>query len=183
MPLSQLDPVAALVVIDLQKGIVNLPFAGPKGDVVNNAGRLTEAFRNRQLPVVLVNVAGRAPGRTDAAAPKLPISPDFADLIPELNHQPDDYRVTKKHPGAFLGTQLDDFLKKKGVTQVFIIGIATSIGVEATARSAYDLGYNVVLVTDAMSDMSAEAHEHSVQKVFPRIAETADTESVLALLR
>ena len=59
MPLTVLDPTPALVVIDLQKGIVSRPIA----DVVPNAAALAKAFRGHGLPVVLVNVTGRAPGR------------------------------------------------------------------------------------------------------------------------
>ena len=61
-------------------------------------------------------------------------------------------------------------------------GIATSAGVESTARSAYDLGYNVVLVTDAMTDRDAEVHRLSVEKVFPRLGKTDTTARVLQLL-
>lgn len=181
MPVSQIDASAALIVIDLQKGIVRLPTAEPAGDIVSRAAELSAAFRARNLPVILVNVAGRAPGRTDASAPKVAFPPDWTELVSELNQQPGDHLVTKQRPGAFLGTDLDEFLRGKNVTQVFIVGIATSIGVEATARSAYDLGYNVSLITDAMTDMSAEAHRHSVEKVFPRIGETDLTENVLKL--
>jgi len=60
--------------------------------------------------------------------------------------------------------------------------VATSIGVESTARSAYDLGYNIVLVLDAMTDRSAEAHQFSVEKIFPRLGETTTTEEVLKQL-
>jgi len=54
--------------------------------------------------------------------------------------------------------------------------------VESTARSAYDLGYNVVLVTDAITDRDADAHRHSVEKIFPRLGETDTTAKVLQLL-
>ena len=72
---------------------------------------------------------------------------------------------------------------QRGVTQVVLTGVATSAGVESTARSAYDLGYNVTLVVDAMTDRDADAHRHSVEKIFPRLGETATTDDVLKLLR
>lgn len=182
MPLTKLDEVAALVVIDLQKGIVGLPTVHPASEIVGRAARLTHAFRERGLPVVLVNVAGRAPGRTDAGAPTFSRPPDWAELVPELDVQPGDYLVTKQRVGAFLGTELDDYLRQRGVTQIFLAGISTSAGVESTMRSAYDLGYNVVLVADAMTDRDAEAHRHSVEKVFPRMGEVETTEGVLNAL-
>jgi nicotinamidase-related amidase len=68
------------------------------------------------------------------------------------------------------------------VTQVVLAGVATSSGVEATARNAYDHGYNVTLVVDAMTDLSADAHRHSVEAIFPRLGETATTEDVIRSL-
>jgi nicotinamidase-related amidase len=55
--------------------------------------------------------------------------------------------------------------------------------VESTARSPYDHGYNVVLVVDAMTDRDAEAHRHSVEKIFPRLGERGTTENVLKMLK
>jgi nicotinamidase-related amidase len=102
--------------------------------------------------------------------------------VPELGREAEDHVVTKQRWGAFLGTDLDGYLRGRGVTQVVLAGISTSAGVESTARGAYDLGYNVVLVTDAMTDRNAEAHRHSVETVFPRLGETATTAEVLARL-
>ena len=182
MPLTQLDTNAALIVIDMQKGIVSLPSAHPIGEVAGRVARLAQAFRQRKLPVVLVNVTKRAPGRTDAGSPNFPFSADWTELIGELDQQPEDYVLSKQRPGAFIGTELDKHLRERGVTQVFVTGVATSIGVESTARSAYDYGYNVVLVTDAMTDRDAESHRHSVEKVFPRLGETEITDRVLKML-
>ncbi|HEX4321626.1 MAG TPA: isochorismatase family protein [Acidobacteriaceae bacterium] len=183
MPLTQIDTVAALVVIDLQKGIVGLPTVHPTSEIVSRSAELARAFRKRGLPVVLVNVSGRAPGRTDAGAPNFSFPPDWTELVPELEQKPDDYLVTKQRVGAFLGTSLNDHLRQCGVTQVFLTGVATSVGVEATARSAYDLGYNVVLVVDAMTDRDADTHRHSVEKIFPKLGETETTENVLQKLQ
>lgn len=182
MPLTTLDADAALIVIDLQKGVVGLPTVHPTAEIVDRAARLARAFRKRGLPVVLVNVTGRAPGRTDAGSAKFSLPPDWSELVPELEQHPHDHLVTKQRWGAFIGTSLDDYLRQRGVTQVFIIGVSTSVGVESTARSAYDHGYNVVLVVDAMTDRDADAHRRSVEKIFPRLGETDTTNNVLKLL-
>ena len=182
MPVTTLDPKTALVVIDLQKGILSFPTAHPSGPVVEQAGRLARAFRHKGLPVVLVNVAGGAPGRTDAGPMKFTPPPDWLEIVPELAPHPSDIRVTKKQWGAFYGTALDLELRRRGVTQIVLCGIATSIGVESTARDAYEHGYNVALVVDAMTDLSVEAHENSVMRIFPRLGETAKTVELLALL-
>jgi nicotinamidase-related amidase len=182
MPLTKLDTTAALIVIDLQKGIVGMPTVHPAAEIVGRSARLARAFRERGLPVVLVNVSGRAPGRTDAGAPKFAFPPDFAELVPELEHQPGDILITKQRVGAFIGTSINDSLRQRGVTQVFMTGVATGSGVESTARSAYDFGYNVVFVTDAMTDRDAETHRHCVEKAFPKLGETAMTDDVLKML-
>jgi nicotinamidase-related amidase len=159
------------------------PFT-PTTEIVARSAKLARAFRQRGLPVVLVNVTGAAPGRTDVGPRNLSSLPaDWAELVPELEQHPDDYVVTKQRIGAFIGTSLDQTLRKRGVTQIFVTGIATSFGVESTARSAYDYGYNVVIVVDAVTDRDADAHRHCVEKIFPRISETDTTESVLELLK
>jgi nicotinamidase-related amidase len=183
MPITQLDPVAALIVIDLQKGIVSLPDAHSATDIVARSAQLAEAFRNRSLSVVLVNVIDAPSGRTDAGPRNFAFPPDWADLVPELNPQPTDILISKQCTGAFTGTTLHQQLQSLGVTQVFLTGISTTVGVESTARHARDLGYNVVLVTDAMTDRDPENHRHSVEKIFPRFGETGTTADVLKLLQ
>ncbi len=182
MPLSQIDPVSALVVIDMQKGIVARPAAHAIAGIIANTAALAQAFRKRGLPVVLVNVMGRAPGRTETPMAFAP-PPGWAELIPELQQQPSDDLVTKMNVGAFYGTALERILRRRGATQVVLSGVSTTAGVEATARAAYDHGYNVVFVTDAMTDVDADNHRHAVENVFPRIGETATTTDVLAKLQ
>ncbi|HTD96053.1 MAG TPA: isochorismatase family protein [Edaphobacter sp.] len=182
MPVTTLDTTAALILIDLQKGIVGLQTAHPASEIVARSAQLARAFRERGLPVVLVNVTAAAPGRTDAGPRRFSFPDDWTDLVPELEQQPSDYLVTKQRVGAFIGTSLDEHLRERGVTQVFMTGIATGSGVESTARSAFDCGYNVVLAVDAITDMDAETHRHCVEKVFPRIAETDTTDNILKLL-
>jgi nicotinamidase-related amidase len=123
-----------------------------------------------------------APGRTDAGMPKFAFPPDWAELVPELDQHPNDHLITKQRWGAFIGTSLHDDLRHRGVTQIVLTGVATSIGVESTARSAYDFGYNVALVVDAMTDRDADSHRQSVEKVFPRLGETVITDDLLKLL-
>jgi nicotinamidase-related amidase len=182
MPVTTLDTTAALIVIDLQKGIVVLPTAHPTTEIVNRSAQLARAFRERGLPVVLVNVTAPAPGRTDFGPRKFSFPDDWTELVPELEQQADDYLVSKQRVGAFIGTSLDDILRSRGVTQVFLTGVATGSGVESTGRSAFDHGYNVVFVVDAMTDMNGDIHRHCVERAFPKLGETGTTESVLRLL-
>jgi len=179
---TTLDSKTALIVVDLQKGIVPRPIVHPMDGVVKHAVALTEAFRGHGLPVVLVNVAGGAPGRTEQPRGHMQLPPGWTDLIPELNRQPRDHVVTKHTPGAFTNTDLEAHLKALGVTQVVVVGVATSNGVEVTARQAYELGFNVTLATDAMTDGRDGAHAYSVTQVFPRIGETGTTHEIIDLL-
>jgi nicotinamidase-related amidase len=180
MALTQLDANAALIVIDLQHGIINLPVAQPAAPVVAKSAAIARAFRKSGRNVVLVNVDAGAPGRTDTGIAQVPQDPAFKALAPELEQAPTDHLVTKKRWGAFQTTDLDQWLRSKEVEQVVILGIATSIGVESTARYANELGYNVVLVTDAMADLKADAHENSIKNIFPRLGETTTAEELLA---
>lgn len=182
MTLTTLDPVTALVVIDLQKGVLGLATAHPSADVLHNAATLADAFRRQGLPVVLVNVTGGAPGRTQAPPRGGDRPADWADLAPELGLQQSDVTITKRTWGAWQDTTLDDELRARGVTQVVVAGISTSIGVESTARGAHERGYNVTLAVDAMTDGNADAHENSVTRIFPRLGETGTTAEVVALL-
>ncbi len=181
MTVTALDPKTALILVDLQKGIVSLPVAGV-GDVVKHAASLADAFRSHGLPVVLVNVAGGAPGRAEQSRKLGDLPAGWTDFVPELNRQPHDHTVTKHTWGAFVNTGLEDHLKSSGVTQVVIAGVSTSIGVESTARQAYELGFNVTLATDAMADMNPEAHLNSTTRIFPRLGETGTTAEIVALL-
>ncbi|MGA9584433.1 MAG: isochorismatase family protein [Terracidiphilus sp.] len=183
MPLTTLDPNTALIVIDLQKGIVSGNFIHPIGEIIDRTRTLIDVFRARNLPVALVNVAGRAPGRTEQGPrSSTAFSEGWTELLPQLDQRPSDIVVTKRSWGAFATTDLERQLKAQGVTQVVVTGVVTSGGVEATARQAYEQGFNVTLATDAMTDIRAEANEYSIRNVFPRLGETASTEGIISLL-
>jgi nicotinamidase-related amidase len=182
MPVTTLDPRTALIVVDLQNGIVAFPVAHPIAAVVANAAALADAFRQRSLPVVLVNVTGGAPGRAEQSRALGEVPPGWADFIPELKQQSSDHVVTKRTWGAFTGTDLEAWLKGQGATQVVVCGVATSAGVESTARFAHELGFNVTLAIDAMTDMNPDAHTGSVTRVFPKLGETGTAAEIIALL-
>ena len=190
MPVTTLDPKTALVVIDLQNAVVALPGEPHStADVVRRTAELADAFRKRELPVVLVQVgfsadgADRVPGRVEQATRSTGTPPPNAtNIVDELAGHPEDIVVTKRNWGAFHGTDLDVQLRRRGITQIVLAGVATSIGVESTARAAYEHGYNVTLATDAMTDLSADAHENSITRIFPRLGETGISADVLELL-
>ncbi|MER5945680.1 hydrolase [Streptomyces sp. NPDC001904] len=183
-----LDERTALVLIDLQQGILGLPTVHPSGDVLKNAVRLADAFRAKELPVVRVRVGWSQDGgdlpvsRAVTPGPAQAPPAAFSEFPDELGPLGDDIVITKRHWGAFTGTELDLQLRRRGVTQIVLCGISTSIGVESTARSAFELSYHLVVVDDATTDTDAASHAHSFGKIFPRIAELGSTDDVLALL-
>ncbi|MEU9097890.1 hydrolase [Streptomyces sp. NPDC048361] len=189
MALTTLDPRTALVVIDLQRGIVASPAQPyPTSEVVARSAELAEAFRSHGLPVVLVRVSfaadgsDAAPGRTETSNGR-GTPPEGWDLIvDELAGHPEDITVTKRNWGAFYGTDLDLQLRRRGITQIVLTGVATSIGVESTARAAHEHGYHVTLATDAMTDLRADAHRNSIEAIFPRLGETGTTAEIRELL-
>ena len=191
MPVSRLDPSdTALVLIDLQRGIASFP-AEPHAaaEVIAAASRLAYAFRAAQATVVLVHVALRTDGGdrlrvpVDEQAPARPASPDFAEIVPELGPEERDIVVTKRQWGAFYGTDLDLQLRRRGIATIVLGGISTNYGVESTARDAYERGYALVFVEDAMSARSAADHEFALTRIFPRIGRVSTTSEVLEAIR
>jgi nicotinamidase-related amidase len=189
MALTTLDPHSALVLVDLQNGIVGAPTAPYTGpEVVTRAAALADAFRAHGQPVVLVRVtaapdgADAAPGRTEATRGSGSRPQGWDVIVDDLAGHSGDIVVTKRNWGAFYGTDLDLQLRRRGVTQVVLAGIATSIGVESTARAAHEHGYHVTLATDAMTDLDPEAHRNSIERIFPRLGERGTTDEVIELL-
>jgi nicotinamidase-related amidase len=184
-----LDPrTTALVLVDLQRGVVGLPVAPhTAGDVVANARRLADAFRTAGGTVVLVRVSFSPDGadalhsQVDEPAPRRERPPGFDELVEGLAH-PGDVVVTKRQWGAFYGTDLDLQLRRRGARTVVIGGIATNMGVESTVRPAHEHGYDVVVVEDATSGLDADDHRFAFTRIFPRIARVASTREVVAAL-
>ncbi|GMA24930.1 hydrolase [Luteimicrobium album] len=183
MPITTVDPRTALLVIDLQEGVAGAKTIHPVRDIAARAGELADAFRRHGQPVVLVAVTGSAPGRTDNGDASARAFPDgFADLLPELGWHHSDHTLAKNRWGAFHDTGLYEHLTALGVTQVVLAGLATSKGVESTARAAYDHGFHVTLATDAMTDFTESAHQHSLSSVFPDLGETGTVTEIITAL-
>ena len=185
-----LDPSsAALVVIDLQRGIVGLPTAPhPTAAVVRHSAQLLQAARSTGMLPVLVHVGGapdhadRLRQSADQAASTRALPADWSEFVEECTPQPGDVAILKRQWGAFYGTDLDLQLRRRGIDTLILCGIASEFGVESTARDAYERNYRQVLVEDAMSGLSEQSHRNAVERIFPRIGHVRSTQQVLAML-
>jgi nicotinamidase-related amidase len=189
-PLTLNPRQTAIVVIDLQKGIAGREGAPvPTATVIANTARLLAAARGAGAQPVLVHVGGS----TDGADRLHPIAdqamrfrgalpPDWSELIPELDRQPNDIVILKRQWGAFYGTDLDLHLRRRHLNTIVLCGIATEFGVESTARDAYERGFELIFAQDAMTGMHAESHVNSIERIFPRMGRVRSTEEIVAAL-
>jgi nicotinamidase-related amidase len=185
---TRLDPATALILIDLQHGITALPTVDPSDQIVARGARLADAFRAHKKLVVATRVAFSPDGgdvlktRTAANRAGPTPTPDYGEFRSELKLGNGDIPITKRGWNAFYGTELDLELRRRQITGIVLAGISTSIGVESAARAANERGYELTIVTDAVTDTARGAHLNSLEVIFPRIAELATTDDVLSAL-
>lgn len=196
--ITEIDKATALVLIDFQKSNVKGDLAHPVQDVLANANSLIATFRAKILPVIVINVKPMEAAWTKARVDK-PMVPQgavkqaiagaamslegAADITDELQVLSSDVYITKHTWNAFFETTLHTQLQEKGITQIVLAGISTSIGVEGTARAASELGYNIAFATDVMTDKVAAAHSNSLQHIFPRIGELGTAEEIISKMQ
>jgi nicotinamidase-related amidase len=183
------DPKStALVLIDLQNGIMGRTLAPySSSDVVARGAQLAAALRAKGGTVVYVRVdltdMLHLPVDAPTWDPNAPPPPAVAsELVPDSGYQAGDLVITKRHWGAFYGTELDQQLRRRRIRTIMLGGVATNFGVESTARAAHDRGYELIFVEDAMSSLSAEAHGFVVENIFPRMGRVRRMEQVLTEL-
>ncbi len=195
--ITAIDKKTALVLIDLQKGIVSNEMAHDKDVVLKNVSALIQCFRQANLPVVIVHVNPMGAAWTKARVEKpsfpqnavvqtlakvaMPVT-GFDDIVPEVDTKPHDIFITKKTWNAFFDTPLHIELKSRDVTGIVLAGISTSIGVEGTARAASELGYNITIATDATTDRVLEAYNNSIKNILPRISELGTTQEIILMI-
>jgi nicotinamidase-related amidase len=187
-PLELAAAKTALVVIDLQAGILARPVAPHvSADVLERSAKMCEHFRAVGAQVVLVRVSFAADG-SDALSqpcdePMARARPEGWDVLsPALGSGPRDIHITKRQWGAFYGTELDLQLRRRGITTLVMCGISTNIGVESTARDAWERGYAIVFAEDAMASFDAAAHAFAVKNIFVRLGRVRSMGEVLAAL-
>lgn len=172
----------ALVVVDLQASTAQNARAHSADDWLANAATLVGVFRAKNLPVVMATSLGTPPGRTAYGAGAREWPDGATMIVPEISPAPDDIRIERRSLSVFAGTDLAETLRDSGVTEVVFVGIATSFGVESSARAAYDLGFDVVVVSDAIADLQQESHERSLVSVLPVVSRVLTTVDVTQAL-
>lgn len=179
----------ALVVIDLQNGIVNRELSPhTSGEVVQNATKLAKTLKEKGGFVVLVRVStldgkDMLKPATDLKMSQSQYPQGWDIIVPELEKIEGSHVITKRQWGAFYGTDLDLQLRRRGIDTIVLCGVSTGIGVDTTAREAYQHGYNQIFIEDAMAAASKEEHDYVCKHIFPRIGKIRSCEEVLLSLR
>jgi NAD(P)-dependent dehydrogenase (short-subunit alcohol dehydrogenase family)/nicotinamidase-related amidase len=187
--MDSLDPrTTALVLVDLQKGILGFPLAPHSGAAVLQAGaQLAKRFRAVGATVALTRVTW---SRNFADALQQPVDrplpgpaelpSEWGDFPAELEENAGDIIITKRQWGAFHGTELDLQLRRRGIKTIVLGGIATNMGVESTARQAWEHGYEIVFADDAISSINPELHSFAMQSIFPIIGRVRRSVDIMA---
>ena len=187
--MDSLDPrTTALVLVDLQKGILGFPLAPHSGAAVLQAGaQLVKRFRAAGATIVLTrvtwsgNFADALQQRVDRPLPgPAQLPPEWGDFPAELEQNAGDIIITKRQWGAFHGTELDLQLRRRGIKTIVLGGIATNMGVESTARQAWEHGYEIVFADEAISSLNTDLHGFAMQSIFPIIGRVRRSADIMA---
>lgn len=170
---------SALLVMDVQRGIVDRPGSDPQYPARLRAA--VEHARAAGIPVIYVVVGFRS--GTPEISPNNKTFARFAgtgaftpgdanaEIHPEVAPEPGDVVVTKRRVSAFAGSDLDVVLRSAGVDTLVLTGIATSGVVLSTLRQAADLDFGLVVLSDGCLDADPEVHRVLLESVFPRQAQ------------
>jgi nicotinamidase-related amidase len=174
-----------LIIIDMQQCMAD-PAAGSRNNpqAEDNIARLLQAWRKADAPVVHVRHISRspnsmfAPGQAGAA---------FQD---RFTPRPHEHVVEKNVPDAFINTALERWLRVRGLDELVLVGVSTNNSVESSGRTAGNLGFSTVVVSDAsfayaMRDYAGvqrsadEVHVMALANLMSDYARIADTDTVL----
>ena len=202
---ASLEPArCALVLFDFLEGHVNRDAASRErfAPVVANAALLLAAARRSGALVAFANADHRADGAASARTlrdtdnrlnPIDPADPDShkplitggtpeARVVKALAPQASDLIVPKHRWSAFHGTYLESALRARGIDTIVLAGGSTDVGIASTAFAARDLGYHLVIASDACTSPERDNHDQLMRRVFPRMARVRATREIVAML-
>ncbi|MEU4315266.1 cysteine hydrolase [Nocardia sp. NPDC024068] len=182
MPITEIPPATALVVIDMQSGTLPNARAVTADRLLDRVALLLAGFRKAERTVVHLIATGTPDGRTTYADTGQSWSAEQTVIPPEAAPAGNEPLLRRRGWSGFAGTDLEQRLRAAGVTTVVVAGLATTFGVESTARDAYDLGFDVVVAADAVSDPDPAGQERSLTRVFPVLGRVATADEILALI-
>ena len=200
--MSKLDPnKTALVVVHMVKGVageVDTPFnrlfrrRAEQTGIIKAQLRLLDGLRRAKAKVVFTAVTYQ-PG-LPGVSPNSPLwrtlfdcaclmeNTPAVELMDELARRPDEPLVRGQAANGFDRTVLDTILRLAGIDTLVLVGIATDVAVESTARAASDLGYRTIVVSDACTADSDQSHARSLDVLRKWFAETPAADEVLHAL-
>ena len=153
---------------------------------VENANSVIKKARERKIPIAHVKVGFDANYQTCpphsplfSAAPKfnaLQLNTWGTEFHEKLDVNENDYIIIKNRVSAFYCTKLETLLRAKGIKNIVLMGVATNMAVETTAREAHDRDYNVIIIQDACETTDQQSQEASLA-VLQRLANVTDTHS------
>jgi len=194
-------PVAVLT-MELQRGVMGdlasfpaLAEAAAAVGVPSNAGRLVKAARSLGVPVVHLTAEFRADRAGSAANTPLHSAvlrrvdhllegTDAVEVIPEIGPESVDLIIPRRHGvSPFSGTSLDAVLRNLGVQTVIVSGVSVNLGVLGLCIEAVNLGYQVVVATDAVCGIPQAYADQVLAETIALIATLGTTDEVLVALR
>jgi nicotinamidase-related amidase len=163
--------------------------------IIRNSARLVAGMRERKMPIVWIRVERRADYAdvvftlTDAflaggcKRPPATVHGSYeAANVDELPVRPEDQVILKPRFNPFIGTDLDLQLRARKITTILFGGYSTNVGVESGVRTARDLGYDVVVVSDCCHNVHRDLHDWTLSKIMPIFARVLTTDQVFKLL-
>jgi nicotinamidase-related amidase len=180
--LSMLDASATLLVVDVQSG--TLPNARSVGadELVSHIVELVSGFHDSGRRVVFLVATGTPGARTAQSEGGRSFPDQFTVIDDRLPLVSEDIILRRAAWSAFAATDLEQRLRDRETREIVVTGLATTFGIESTARSAADLGFHVVIASDAVSDPDPARHRSAIENTFPLLGRIATTSEILAAL-
>ena len=190
----KIDPQrTAVLLLDVQKDLVDITPGLKQNRVIENMAGVLKAARRRKLPVIHITASVRADFLDlpkdnplwDGLRKKrqLIIGTQGAAIDPRVKPLKNELVLNKTCVDPFLTTNLGQALQNADANTIILMGLWTNYVVEATARHASDMGYRVFLVREACASNTLENHEFALNKILPTICYVVSVQDVLAALK